>query len=75
MTPPKKIDQLRELMSQEQWEKALALAAKFPRLGAEKAVIIRAHECYAHPRFYAQLGIDLAAAKEAGKHALQHKYM
>jgi hypothetical protein len=74
MMPARKIDQLRAYMAAENWERALALAAKFPRLGAEKAVIVRAHECYAHPNFYRSLHTDLDAAKAAGIAALQRRY-
>ena len=41
--PVKKIDTLRQLMQQNEWQKALSLAAKFPRLGAEKAVITHSY--------------------------------
>lgn len=69
-----KIDQLRAYMAQGDWPHALSLAAKFPRLGLHKAAIVRAHECYAHPRFYQQLGLDLDEAKATGIAALQERY-
>lgn len=69
-----KIAQLRHYMAQEDWPHALSLAAKFPRLGEQKAAIVRAHECYAHPRFYLQLGLDLEACKAAGIAALHARY-
>jgi len=69
-----KIAKLRAYMAQEDWPHALSLAAKFPRLGDHKAVIVRAHECYTHPRFYLQLGLDLDACKAAGIAALHARY-
>lgn len=69
-----KLAQLQALMATDQWDKALSFAAKFPRLGAEKAAIVRAHEAVAHPRFYQQLGLDLAAHRQAGIDALTQKY-
>lgn len=72
--PTKKIDTLREFMKQESWPQALSLAAKFPRLGNEKAVIVRAHECLVNPSFYRQLGVDTEQAIQAGIAALKARY-
>lgn len=72
--PVKKIDTLRQLMLQNDWQKALSLAAKFPRLGAEKAVIVRGHECLINPAFYKQLGIDTDKAVNDAITALKTKY-
>lgn len=65
-----KLSQLLALMATNQWEKALSMAAKFPQLGDEKAVIIRAHEAIEHPHFYQQLGHDLDTIKQTGIVAL-----
>jgi len=72
--PVKKIDTLRALMQQNEWQKALSLAAKFPRLGCDKAVIVRAHECTVNPSFYRQLGVDTERAIQAGIAALKARY-
>jgi len=72
--PVKKIDTLRALMRDESWPQALSLAAKFPRLGAEKAVIVRGHECLINPAFYKQLGIDTDKAVNDAITALKTKY-
>jgi hypothetical protein len=56
------------------WRDALKLAASFPRLGAEAAVIRRAWEAYARPEFYRQLGHDIDALQAAGRAALEAKY-
>lgn len=74
MPPIKKIDILRDLMKSEKWKEALSLAAKFPRLGAEKAVIVRGHECLVNPAFYKQLGIDTDKAVNDAITALKTKY-
>lgn len=72
--PIKKIDQLRDLMAAEKWPQALSLAAKFPRLGAEKNVIVRAHECLVNPSFYRQIGINTDQAVCDGINAIKQKY-
>ncbi|MFZ3192803.1 MAG: hypothetical protein WA154_06320 [Moraxellaceae bacterium] len=72
--PTKKIDTLRDFMQQESWPQALSLAAKFPRLGNEKAAIVRAHECLVNPSFYRQLGVDTEQAIQAGIAALKARY-
>ena len=72
--PVKKIDTLRALMRDESWPQALSLAAKFPRLGCDKAVIVRAHECTVNPSFYRQLGVDAEQAIQAGIDALKARY-
>ena len=74
MLPIKKIDILRDLMKSEKWKEALILAAKFPRLGAEKAVIVRGHECLVNPAFYKQLDIDTDKAVNDAIAALKTKY-
>ena len=56
------------------WELALAIAARFPELGAHRNKILRGHEAYTNPRFYQQIGYDLDTLKEAGKQALINKY-
>ncbi len=72
--PVKKIDVLRAYMRAGAWREALALAARFPRLGDHKAAIVRGHEAYAHPRFYTALGQDPASLQAAGRAALEARY-
>ena len=72
--PVKKIDTLRQLMQQNDWQKALSLAAKFPRLGKERNAILDAHGAYTNPRFAAQMGKDLDALKLGGINALRARY-
>ena len=42
------------------WDKALALAAKFQRLGDDGGAITRAHAAIINPAFYRQLNRDPA---------------
>lgn len=71
----RKLDTLLELMRAERWEDAIRFAAKFPRLGDEKAAITRAKDCLNNPRFYVELGVDVPKAIEAGKSALVARYV
>lgn len=73
-SPPRKIDQLRALMAEGNWARALSLAAKFADLGSHKERIVRGHEAGAHPGFYSQLGKDPAALVQDGILALQERY-
>lgn len=61
-------------MTAGRWREALALAARFPRLGDHKAAIVRGHEAYAHPRFYESLGRDPLTLQAAGRAALEARY-
>jgi hypothetical protein len=71
----KKIDVLRGLMAAGEWQRAIAYAAAFPRLGEHKAAIERAHLAHTNPRFAAQIGLDIEAAKIAGVDALKARYL
>ena len=72
--PVTKLSQLKAAMRAGDWELALRLAARFPRLGDQAAAIQRAHEAYSNPRFYKQIGKNPEALKEAGKKALIARY-
>lgn len=56
------------------WQRAIALAAKFPRLGAHRNAILDAHSAYTNPRFLVQIGRDVDACIEGGKLALIAAY-
>ena len=45
-----------------EWKKAIALAAKFPRLGIHRAAILDAHTAIINPSFTRQLRRDCIAA-------------
>jgi len=56
------------------WRRAIAIAARFPRLGAHRDAVLDAHSAYTNPRFLAQIGRDAGACIEAGKLALIAAY-
>ncbi len=70
----RKIDKLAAHMRSGNWQAALSLAAKFPRLGAHAAVIRRAHEATQQPAFYRQIGMDPEQLVQAGVEALKARY-
>ena len=69
-----KISKLKAAMLNEDWPLALRIAARFPRLGAQKNNIVRAHEALVHPHFYRQLRRDPDALVERGITALKQRY-
>ena len=70
----KKIDILKNAMVSHEWEKALSVASRFPRLGEHKNAIVRAHEAIVNPRFYSQLGFNIQELIQEGIQALQERY-
>ena len=70
----RKIDLLRDAMNAGEWKKALSIAAKFPRLGTQRTQILRGHEAYTNPRFYAQIGKDPEHLIAEGIAALKERY-
>ena len=53
---------------------ALAIAAKFPRLGDFKDTVQMAWAAHQNPSFYTQIGHNPDALKEAGFKALEAMY-
>jgi hypothetical protein len=74
MEPPRKIDALRAYMASGDWDAAILLAAKFPRLGCQQRAIEQAREALLRPAFQRQLGRSPAALREAGIAALKARY-
>jgi len=74
MRMKKKIDILRSFISANDWEKAISLSAKFPRLGFHKEAITRAHMAYTNPRFLVQIGKDVEECKQLGIAAIIDAY-
>lgn len=70
----KKIDQLSKLMKNNQWDKALKMAAKFPRLGEHKEVISRASSAMLSPNLYKSMGKNPDDLINAGISALKTRY-
>ena len=56
------------------FKKAIAIAAKFPRLGEQRNAILDAHTAYTNPRWIAGLGKDVDACIAAGVDALRARY-
>lgn len=69
-----KIDQIREAAARDDWRAAVAIAARFPRLGAIRGAVLDAHTAYTNPRFLAQIGRSPEACIEAGRSALIAAY-
>ena len=72
--PEKKIDRLRALLAAGDFRAAMALAASFPRLGDDKAIITRAHEAYVRPEWLRQVHRDPDEAIRLGIEALTRRY-
>lgn len=53
---------------------AIALAAKFPRLGDQRAAILDAHTAFVNPRWTSAMKRDAAADIAAGARALAERY-
>lgn len=70
----KKIDILKSLMAADDWEKALKMAARFPRLGAERGAILSASSALLSPGLYRGMGRDPEELVAAGKAALIARY-
>ena len=74
MRPDTKLSQLRAHMDAGEWEKAIAIPARFPPLGAIRNAVLDAHMAVTNPRFVAGLRKDPAVLIEAGKAALAGAY-
>jgi hypothetical protein len=57
-----------------EWQKAIAIAARFPDLGKERAAILDAHTAYTNPRWTAAMKRDAEADKASGRDALVRRY-
>ena len=69
-----KLQTLKTAAAAGDWQRAIAIAARFPRLGAHRAAVLDAHSAYTNPRFLVQIGRDVNACIEAGKLALIAAY-
>jgi lipopolysaccharide biosynthesis regulator YciM len=61
-------------MKHNDWQKAISIAAKFPRLGDAKVAIERAQMAYTNPRFLVQLGRNVEKSINDGITALNTFY-
>jgi hypothetical protein len=69
-----KLSIVRRHMQSGEWQAAVRLAARFPRLGEHRNAILDAHSAYTNPRFVAQLGKNPAALQDAGRAALLDRF-
>lgn len=69
-----KLDQLKAAAAQDDWQTAVAIAARFPQLGKIRNAVLDAHTAYTNPRFLMQLGRDPEECKRAGQSALIDAY-
>lgn len=69
-----KLQTLKNAANAGEWQKAIAIAARFPRLGAHRNAVLDAHSAYTNPRFMTQIGRDVAVCIEEGKLALIAAY-
>ena len=56
------------------FKKAIAIAAKFPRLGEHRNAILDAHMAFTNPRWMNGIGKDIDACIAAGVAALRTRY-
>ena len=70
-----KISLLRAAATAGDWQAAIRIAARFPRLGAIRGEVLDAHLAFTNPRFAQQIGKDPAALIEAGKQAVTRTYL
>lgn len=69
-----KLDTLKAAAAAGDWQQAIAIAARFPRLGAIRNAVLDAHTAYTNPRFLAQLRRDPEECIAAGRSALIAAY-
>ena len=75
LTMKTQLSTLREHLANDEHVKAIRLAASWPRLGDDKAVIARAAAALTSPEIYRELGFDPDELVQTGIQTLQTKYM
>jgi hypothetical protein len=68
--PPTKTSLIVGQMDAGNWQAAIRLAARLPRLDIHRGAILDAHMAYTNPRFAKQIGKDIDALIAGGKAAL-----
>ena len=69
-----KLQTLKDAASVNDWKKAIAIAARFPRLDGIRDAVLDAHMAYTNPRFLSQVGKDAEACKQSGRAAIISAY-
>jgi len=72
--PSSKLSMLKDAAARDDWRTAIAIAARFPRLGEIRGAVLDAHTAYTNPRFLAQIGRCPDACIAAGRAALISAY-
>lgn len=70
----KKIDILSELMKSGKWDKAIKFAARFPRLGKERDIILSASSAMLSPQMWQGMGHNIEDLKKQAIDALRSKF-
>lgn len=69
-----KLDTLKEHATKGEWDKAISIAAKFPRLDGIRAAVLDAHTAYTNPRFTEQVGKSVDDCIRLGRSAIIRHY-
>lgn len=72
--PATKSSIIRGHMATGDWQAAIRVAARLPRLDVHRAAILDAHMAYTNPRFVRQIGKDTDALIDAGRVALLERF-
>ena len=65
---------IRRHMADGDWRKAIAQAAKLPRMGKHRNAILDAHGAFVRPKWVKQIGKDVPTLIAAGIAALTEKF-
>jgi len=74
LDPDTKLAQVRNAMAEDDWERAIVLAAKLRSLGKYQKPIDRAADFLNHPALYEQMGYDRGKTIEEAVAALKEKF-
>lgn len=74
LDPNTKLAQVRNAMAEDDWERAIILAAKLRSLGKYQKPIDRAADFLNHPALYEQMGYDRSKTIEEAVAALKEKF-
>ncbi|QMW01489.1 hypothetical protein [Spirosoma foliorum] len=74
MDQASKLQKIRDAMTDDDWDKALKIAASFQRLGEHKEAIEKAASAVSSPNFYRSLGEDIDKLKSDGIAALKSRF-
>jgi hypothetical protein len=70
-----KLEELKQLIETNQYDKAIKMAAKFPRLGEERNAILSASSALLSPNMYISMGKNPEKVIQDGITAIINKYL